>query len=223
VAEHFWWIVHKDLVSEFRARRVWPTMLLLGVVVGLVFSIQMDLLPGQKQRLVGGLLWLAIYFAGMTAIDRSFTSEREEGCWDGLRLMPVAPSTVFWAKLVVNFVALTALEFLLIPLFFVLSDVPLWANAGRLLLVACLASAGMAAVGTLVSALAAGIGKGNNLLVLIVLPLVIPVVLAAAECTRLIAEGRMGEPWWRWLQLLGAFSVVFLTAGSLLFEYVIEE
>jgi heme exporter protein B len=137
--------------------------------------------------------------------------------------MPVAPSVVFWAKLVVNFVALTALECLLMPLFFVLSDVPFWPNAGKLLLVAALANAGMASVGTLVSALAAGIGKGNSLLVLIVLPLIIPVVLAAAECTRLIAEGRMGETWWRWLQLLGAFGVVFMTAGTLLFEYVIEE
>ena len=47
-------------------------MLLLGVVVAVVFSLQLDLLPEQKQQLVGGLLWLAIFFAGMTAIDRSF-------------------------------------------------------------------------------------------------------------------------------------------------------
>ena len=47
-------------------------MLLLGVVVALIFSIQMDLLPDQKQRIVGGLLWLAVFFAGATVFDRSF-------------------------------------------------------------------------------------------------------------------------------------------------------
>ena len=119
---HFWWIIQKDLVSEFRARRTWPAMLVLGVVVSLVFSLQMDLLLQQKQRIVGGLLWLAVFFAGMTAVDRSFAVERDEGCWQGMKLWPVGPSTIFLAKWVVNVVALLALECVLIPLFFVLGD-----------------------------------------------------------------------------------------------------
>jgi len=220
---HFWWIIQKDLVSEFRARRAWPAMLLLGVVVALVFSIQMDLLPDQKQRLVGGLLWLAVFFAGMTAVDRSFAAEREEGCWQGMKLFPLSPSVIYLAKLAVNVTALLALEALLIPLFFVLSDLPLQKHAGAMLLIAVLASPGMAAVGTLVSALAAGSGKSGSLLVLVVLPLVIPVVLAAAECTRLAVQGQIDEPWWRWIQLLGAFAVIFTTAGTLLFEFAIED
>ena len=85
------------------------------------------------------------------------------------------------------------------------------------------ASPGMAAVGTLVSFLAAGSGKSGSLLVLVVLPLVIPVLLAAAECTRLVVENRIDEQWWRWVQLLGAFAVVFVTAGTLLSEYASED
>ena len=33
MAARLWWILQKDLVSECRARRVWPAMLLLGIVV----------------------------------------------------------------------------------------------------------------------------------------------------------------------------------------------
>ena len=220
---HFWWIIHKDLLSEFRTRRAWPAMLLLGVVVALVFSIQMDLLPHQEQRLIGGLLWLAIFFAGMTAVDRSFAAEREEGCWQGMRLLPLSPGTIYLAKLVVNVIALLALECLLIPLFFLLSDIPLLAHAGPMLLIAALASPALAAVGTLVSALATGSGRSGSMLVLVVLPLVTPVVLAAAECTRLAVMGQIYEPWWRWIQLLGAFAVIFTVAGTLLFEYAIED
>ena len=220
---HFWWIVHKDLLSEFRTRRAWPAMLLLGVVVALVFSIQMDLLPHQERRLVGGLLWLAVFFAGMTAVDRSFAAEREEGCWQGMRLLPLSPGTVYLAKLVVNVIALLALECLLIPLFFLLSDIPLLAHAGPMLLIAALASPALAAVGTLVSALATGSGRSGSMLVLVVLPLVTPVVLAAAECTRLAVMGQIDEPWWRWIQFLGAFAVIFTVAGTLLFEYAIED
>lgn len=219
----FWWIVHKDLISEFRSRRVWPAMLLLGVVVALIFSIQMNLLPDQKQRIVGGLLWLAVFFAGATVFDRSFAAEREDGCWDGMKLLPASPGTVYLAKLTVNLLALAVLECLLVPLFFVLSDLPLFAHAHQMALIAALASPGLAAVGTLVSALAAGSGRSGSLLVLVVLPLVIPVMLAAAECTRLAVENRIDDQWWRWLQLLGAFAIVFVTAGTLLFEFAIED
>jgi heme exporter protein B len=223
VLTNIWWIIHKDLVTEFRARRVWPTMLLLGMVVGLVLSVQMELLSDQKQRIVGGLLWLAIFFAGMTAIDRSFASEREEGCWEGLKLYPISPTAVYLAKLMVNAVALALLQCLLIPLFFALSDLSLLAHPGELFLIAVLGNIGIAAIGTLLSALSTGIRKGGSLLVLLVLPLTIPVVLAAAESTRLLAESQIDDAWWRWVQLLAAFAVVFVTVGTILFEYAIED
>ena len=85
-----------------------------------------------------------------------------------------------------------------------------------------LANLGLAAAGTLVSALALG-GRGANLLVLLTLPVSIPVLLAAAECTRLAVEGPVDEVWWRWIQLLAAFAVIFVTTGTLLFEYAIED
>ena len=222
VIRNMWWILHKDLISEFRARRVWPAIMLLGIVVALVFSLQMELLPQQKQQLMGGLLWLAVFFAGMTAVDRSFAAERDDGCWEGLKLLPVSPSAVYLAKMAVNFVALSALECVLIPLFFLLSDIPLLPHLGQLALVAGLANLGLAAVGTMVSALAIG-DRTGSLLVLLVLPLSIPVVLAAADCTRLAVEGSVGDVWWRWIQFLAAFAVVFITAGILIFEYAIED
>jgi heme exporter protein B len=223
VAAKLWWMIHKDLISECRARRVWPAMLLLGTVVALVFSVQMDLLAAEKRRLVGGLLWLAIFFAGMLAIDRSFASEREDGCWEGLLLYPISPTAIYLAKLAVNVVALAALQAVLIPLFVVLSDVPLLAEPWALLAVALLGNLGIAAVGTLLSALASGMRSNGNLLVLLVLPLVIPVVLSAAEATRLIAEGNLGDPWWRWVQLLGGFAIIFVVTGAVLFDFAIED
>ncbi|HUT12828.1 MAG TPA: heme exporter protein CcmB [Thermoguttaceae bacterium] len=223
MAAKLWWMIHKDLISECRARLVWPAMLLLGVVVAVVFSVQMDLLPEEKPRMIGGLLWLAIFFAGMMAIDRSFAAEREQGCWEALRLYPVPPTAVYLAKLAVNVIALAALQCVLIPLFVALSDVPLLAYPWAMLLVAFLGNLGIASVGTLLSALTGGIRQNGNLLVLLVLPMVIPVVLAAAEATRLIALGDFGPAWWRWTELLGAFAVVFITAGTILFDFAIEE
>lgn len=220
---HLWWIFHKDVVSEFRARRVWPTMLVTGIIVAFVFSMQMDLLPHQKQRMVGGLLWLAILFAGMTAIESSFASERADGCWDNLKLYPVSPTIVYLAKLLANVIALGVLQCLLIPLFGLLADLPLLQRAWQILLVAVLGNLGLASVGTLLSALATAVGRGGQLLALLVLPLAIPVVLAAAEATYLLTQGPTGDAWWRWIHLLGAFAVIFTTAGAVLFEFAIED
>jgi len=223
VAARLWWLIQKDLVSECRARRVWPAMLLFGIVVALIFSVQMDLAPEQKRRIAGGLLWLAVFFAGMLAIDRSFAAEREEGCWEGLLLYPLAPAAIYAAKLVVNVVALAATQCVLIPLFAVLADVPWMDHLGAMVFVALLGNLGIAAVGTLLSALAAGARHNGSLLGLLVLPLAIPVMFAAAESTRLIAENKLGAEWWRWIQLLGAFAIVFIIVGMVLFEFVVEE
>jgi heme exporter protein B len=223
VAAKIWWLIHKDLVSECRTRQVWPAMLLFGIVVALIFSVQMDLPPQQQRQILGGLLWLAIFFAGMIAMDRSLAAEREEGCWEGLLLYPVPPAAIYIAKLAVNSLALAASQCVLIALFAVLADAPLLAHPGAMLLVAVLGNLGLAAVGTALSAVAAAARQGGSLLGLLALPMAVPVVFAAAEATRLIAENDLQAEWWRWIQLLAAFAAVFITMGAVLFGFVVEE
>ena len=92
-----------------------------------------------------------------------------------------------------------------------------------LLLIALLGNLGLASVGTLLSGLATTMGRSGSLLTIVVLPLVIPVVLGAAEATRLLLQGADTTAWWRWIQLLGVFSIVFVTAGIVLFDFAIEE
>lgn len=223
MANKLWWLIHKDLVVEYRTRQAWPAMLLLGIIVAVVFNLQMELLPRQRPAAAGALLWLAILFAGLVAIERTCAAEQQDGCWDGLTLYPLPPSMIYLAKLVVNVVALLALECVLVPLFVVLADVPLLRHAWEMMLVSVLGSVGLAAVGTLVSALTHGLRQRGAVLSLLVLPLVLPVVLAAAEATRMIGEGALGAEWWRWVQFLGAFAIVFTTLGLVLFGFLLEE
>lgn len=223
MASKLWWMIHKDLVVEYRTRQAWPAMLLLGVIVAVVFNLQMELLPEQRPAAAGVLMWLTILFSGLVAIERTCAAEQQEGCWDGLALYPLSASTIYLAKLAVNFIALVALECVLVPLFVVLTDVPLLRHAWAMVLVAVLGSVGMAAVGTLVGAATHGMRQRGAILSLLVLPLLLPVVLAAAEATRLIAEGDLGNAWWRWVQFLGVFAIVFSTLGSVLFGFLVEE
>jgi heme exporter protein B len=223
MASKLWWLIHKDLVVEYRTRQAWPAMLLLGIIVAVVFNLQMEVLPLQRPAAAGAMLWLAILFAGLVAIERTCAGEQQDGCWDGLTLYPLPTSMIYLSKLAVNFIALVALECVLVPLFVVLSDVPLLRHAWAMILVAVLGSVGMAAVGTLVGAVTHGLRQRGAILSLLVLPLLLPVVLAAAEATRLTAEGDLGDEWWRWVQFLGAFAIVFTTLGIVLFGFLVEE
>ena len=218
-----WWIIRKDLLSEWRSGRAWPAMILLGIVAAMVFSVQMDLPPEHKLHMAAGLLWVAIFFAAALGFDRSFALEREDGCWQALLLYPLSPSTVYLAKLAVNVVWLATLQCVLIPLFVVLTDVPLLSHPGAMVLVALLGNVGIASAGTLLSAVAARARKGANLTVLLALPTAIPVVLAAAEATRLLASGRFQGAWWDWNALMAAFAAIFMVAGTVLMDFVAEE
>jgi heme exporter protein B len=218
-----WWLVHKDMARELRAQHVWPGMVLLGLVLVFLLATQIDLPLDQKARVAGGLLWLAIFFAGTLACDRSFTGEREAGCWQSLTLYPVAPGVLFLAKMVVNFTALVVLELVLVPAFIVLSDVPFAAQPGPLLLIAVLGNVGFAAVGTLIGGLTSGLRHRGGLMALLLLPLAVPVILGSAEATRILLSGEIDTLWWRWIQLLGVFAAVFTIAGAMLFEFVVED
>jgi heme exporter protein B len=117
---------------------------------------------------------------------------------------------------------LTAVEIVLVPLFIVLCDTPQLASPAALLPLILLANIGLAAVGTLLSAVTARIGR-DNLLAILVLPLVTPVLVAAAEASRLVMDGDFGPLWSAWMRLLVSFGVIFVTAGAVLFEFVLED
>jgi heme exporter protein B len=216
-------LVVKDLVSEFRLGRSWPGMLLLGLVLVILLEMQVDLGTQEKQQVVSGLLWLDVFFAGIMMVERLLAGEREEGCWRSLLLYPVSPAVVFFAKVTVTFLALGLLECVLVPAFIVFSNIPLLRHPWCFVTVALLANLGYASVGVVISAVTAQVSHRRSLLPLLLLPLMAPVIMAAAAATRSLVAADLDEQWWRWIQLLGCFAVVFTTLGTLVFEFVIED
>jgi heme exporter protein B len=218
-----WWLVRKDLTREIRAPHAWSRSLVLGVILVLLLAAQIDPPAGHPTGVIGGLLWIAIFFAGTLALERSFAGEHDAGCWQALVLYPVSPATLFFAKLLVNLLLLLAIELVIIPLFIAVTDVALFARPGEMFCVLWLGTAGFAAVGTLLGALTAGLPNRGGLLPILLLPVVAPVLLSAAEATRIVIA-RDGDPLWGWwVQLLAAFAVVFTVVGALVFDIVMED
>jgi heme exporter protein B len=218
-----WWLIHKDFIREIRALQSWPRTLLIGMVMVLLLAAQIDLAMDRQIGAVSGLIWITIFFSATVSIERSFASERNDGCWPALQQFPISPSVIFLAKAAVNSFTTSILALVLIAMFVVLTDIPLLARPGWMAVVAVLGSLGFAAVGTLASAVTASVRDGGGLLILVLLPLATPILLSSAEATRILLTSPYDPLWWWWIHLLAAFAVIFTVVGMLVVNFAMEE
>jgi heme exporter protein B len=216
-------LLGKDLRVELRTLRSLPAMALFAVTAFIIFRFGLDReqLSGE---LAAGVLVPTLLFAALLAINRLFVAEREEGGFDLVRLAPVDRTVLFAAKASALVIYLTVLELVAVPifaLFFLESASGLLPFA----LILVLANVGLAATGTLISTIATMSSARDLLAPLILLPLLVPLVIAAAGAgEHLLAEG--GPDYGRfgtWLGLLGLYDLIFLLVGYATFDFLLDD
>jgi heme exporter protein B len=203
-------LARKDVLLELRSRDTLPAMLLFVVSTLVVFNFA---LPAGSSRLAAyGLLWVAIVFTALLGLARAFAAEREQRLIDGLVLAPCDRSAIWLGKGVSVFGLLVVAEIVALPafaLFFAPVD-------GTLVAAVLLADVGLAAVGTLLAAMAAASRARELLLPLLFLPLVIPLVVGGVGAT-VAAEPA------RYLGFLVLYDLLFAILSWATFEYVVTE
>jgi heme exporter protein B len=212
-------ILWKDVRYELRSKQMWTGMGLFALLVLVIFNFAFDLRVDNKAAVAPGALWVAFVFASILGLGRTIAAEREKGSLDRLLLCPVDRKAIYLAKLLGNMLFIGVVEIVALPIFIVLFDVPLF--VGTLLPVVLLGTLGIAAVGTLFSAMAAATRARELLLPILVFPLIVPVVIGAVRATGTLLVPAANEP--PWLGLIAAFDVIFLSVAMLTFEYVVEE
>jgi heme exporter protein B len=217
-------IVRKDLLVELRTKESVPSMALFAVTTFVVFhfGLDRDTLEGE---LAAGVLWVTLLFAAMLGINRLFVAEREQAGFDGLLLAPIDRTALFAAKAAALFIYLVALELVAIPafaIFFLDSDL---AEAVPLLAaVALLADAGISIVGALLASIAVATRARDLLLPILLLPLVVPVMIAAAAATEpLLSDPVATTDVGKWLAVLALYDAVFGLLAYALFDFLMEE
>jgi heme exporter protein B len=148
--------------------------------------------------------------------------EQTNDTLSALRLSVDDPFAIFLAKLTANTLFLLLTEFLLLPIFSVLYNVPVLPVLGWLIFVLFLGSLGVSIAGTALSAISAQARMRELLLPLLLLPLLTPVLVASTEVTKALLDP---SPYvsWKGIGFLAVFDLVFLTALWLFGEYLIEE
>jgi heme exporter protein B len=86
-----------------------------------------------------------------------------------------------------------------------------------------MATIGFAAVGTLFSALAVNTKAREMVLPILFLPVVVPLIISAVKASGLTLLGNSWGGLGSWLQIIGAFDIIFVVASFLVFSFVIEE
>jgi heme exporter protein B len=214
-------ILWKDLKIELRTKEALSASFVFCVLVLVIFSFTLDLSSEEARRLGAGFLWVAFAFGGILSLNRSFALEKDEGCIKALALAPVDRGGVFAGKFLANVVLMFLNQLLILPLFAVFFNVPIASGLPLLILIFLLGSIGFSSVGTLFSAVAANTRMRELLLPLLLLPVSIPVLIAAVQTTA-YALGVNEEPGF-WFRLMAVYDVVFVTVSYLVFEYVLEE
>jgi heme exporter protein B len=215
-------ILWKDLVTEWRSRDRLVAMGVFAVLVIVILYLAAPPGRGPEANLhVPGLLWVAIAFAAVLGLNRSFALELENDAIAGLALAPVDRGFLFLGKALANWLLVLAMEVLTAFAAALAFGLDLAPVALPLAAVGALGAAGLCSVGTLFSAMAARTTYREVMLPLLMLPLMIPVLIGAVRATAALLAG---EPLpWPALQLLIVVDGVFGVIAFLTFEVVIDE
>jgi heme exporter protein B len=203
-------LAQKDLLIELRSRETVPAMLVFVVAVLTVFHFALPDDAGQEAA--KGLLWIGILFTALLGLSRLFAAEREHGLLDGLLLSPCDRSAIWLGKTISVFVFLLLMEAVALPAF------ALFYESVDAVMVAAvlLANLGIAAVGSILSAMALASRTRELILPLLFLPLAVPIVIGGVGASIADDPGRF-------LGFLGLYDAIFAIISWASFEYVVTE
>ena len=217
-------LFRKDVVVEVRTLQSLSAMVLFSVMAFVLFhfGLQRDTIQGS---LAAGVLWVTLLLATVLAVTRLFVAEREQGGFETLLLAPIDRTAIFLGKAASLFVFLVAVEIVALPAFdILLAPGRVAGSLPDLLAVLALADLGIAAVGALVAALGAETDARELVVPLLLLPLLVPVVIAAAKASApLLSDPSHAEHLGRWLLMLTFYDLAFVLVSLGVFDYLLED
>jgi heme exporter protein B len=199
-------------------------MVLFTVTVFVLFhfGLDRDTLEGD---LATGVIWVTLLLATVLAVNRLYVAERDQGGFTAILLAPIDRTALWLAKAAALFLYLVALELVALPAFDLLLLGPgLGGALPELLPVILLANVGLAAVGALIAALATETRARDLIVPLLLLPLLVPVIIAAARATEpLLSGGQSPDDLAKWLGFLALYDVVFVLVSIAVFDYLLDD
>lgn len=217
-------LVRKDLQLELRTRDTAVAMTLFVVIAMVILQFGFGTRESDLTRFAGGLLWVPLAFAAVLGVGRSYVAEREQRVLDGLLVAPVSRFVLLLARATAIVGYLLAVQVVAVPLlgvFFV--NGPYWGDIGWLFLACLLADIGIGVLGTLVAAMAVFTRARELVMPVVFLPLLVPIVIAAAGATRSVVGSNDMAQYRTYCLFLGGIAVTFVLVAFAIFDAVFDE
>lgn len=225
---HYVALLKKDISQELHTKDMITSMGLYALLVLVVYGAalaqagtELDIL-----QMSGGLLWAVILFTSLLGLNRSFSHEKEQGCLEGMLLVPMDRSVIFLAKATANLLFLIVVEIVCVPLFFFLFLGQVGAADSWPLMLAPLAvgTIGIAGVGTMLSTITINTRGKDVMLAVMFIPLLFPLLWAcvsATTCVMTAPEGFM-ETFTTSMALAGGYDAIMILVSWVLYDFVIS-
>ena len=214
--------LRKDLKLEWRNRDSINGMLFFSLLVVVVFALAFDptAFPTIARQISGGLLWVGVLFASITALNNAWARELKNGVLDAHRLSPAPASALFIGKALANFSFVLAVEIVLAPVFAIFYNLHPLGQSSLLLLILPLGTWALVSNGTFFAALSLRTRNRELLLPLVLCPIAMPALLAMIQATTDVLTGEFDPS--LWIKVLVSYDSVFTTAAVLLFAVVLH-
>ena len=190
-------LLRKDLQQEFRTHDMVVSMGLFALLIIIVYCAALAQTAASLDivRMSGGLIWALIVFTSLLGLNRSFSHEKEQGCLEGILLVPLDRSVVYLAKATSNFLFLLAVEIIAVPLFvfFFMTTETFSDSFLFLVFPLLLGTVGIAGIGTMLSTITVNTRGKDVMLAVLFIPLIYPLLYACVTATTAAICG--GEFW----------------------------
>lgn len=216
-------IAAKDLRLELRTRDVLTSVGLFALLVVVTASFAFPTFGEGREGVAAGVLWMALLFAALLGMGRTFALETEEACFDGLLVSPAPRESIFLGKLLASLAFTGAVEVVIVPVFIVLLQLEPGAGMALLALTAVLGTLGLVTVGTLFASMAVKTRGREAVLPLLVMPVSVPIMIAAVKASESAIAGNWTGGSGSWLLLMIGYDALFLAVALWTFPHVTEE
>jgi heme exporter protein B len=215
-------IARKDLAIEVATGEIVTTSAFFAVLVAVIASLAFYAGPESRVSVAPGVIWVAVAFASVLSLSRTWQREREEGALSGLLVTPTARSAIFAGKALGMAVFITLVEIVVVPVTALFFNVDLVKVGPGIAMFCVAATPGIAAVGTLFGVMTVRTRARDLVLASVLFPLLAPTLLSAVAGTRELFNGVPLSGLVDYMELMGVFALVFTAGGLWMFEILIE-
>ncbi len=208
----------KDWRSELRTRYALSAlvMFVLTTIAIIVFAFGGE---SPSQEVLAGVLWVIIFFSGMSGLARTFVAEEERGTSLTLQLLST-PTAVLFGKLAFNVVLIIIVNTLAVLLFLFFFSTFRVSSVGLFVTTLALGSIGLASASTIIAAIIARANTKGSLFPVLSLPLLLPLLMTVIHATSLSSEGAFFSEGLDDFRILVSYIGAVTGVSYILFDYV---